>query len=141
MYHETNHNFKHYGKELIQMRACIMFKVIGLSKRNICVMLNLVLIVVLCFQPTPVKAHTPESITLEYDYNSQVLVVQVVHSVTDLDTHYISWIEIFVSDAPVTSQLYSEQEFTTGMSDTSRPRTPFRILRHCCYHSLLHSCV
>ena len=78
----------------------------------------LVLIVVLCFQPAPVKAHTPEIINLSYDYDTQELVVGVGHSVADPDTHHISLIEIYVDGDFQTSRTYYEQDSIDGLTDS-----------------------
>jgi hypothetical protein len=66
----------------------------------------------------PVEAHTPGSITLEYDYQAQVLTVTVTHSVDDVNAHYIYQISISKNAAPYTQQSYTSQDSTTGMSDT-----------------------
>ena len=90
---------------------------IDLSKRNTCFLLNLVLIVVLLFQPTVVQAHAPAIMNLSYDYDTEELVVGVGHAVSDPATHHISLIEIYVDGDFRTSRTYYEQDSVDGLTD------------------------
>jgi hypothetical protein len=64
------------------------------------------------------QAHSPSNMTLSYDYNSQILTVTVVHSVTDVNTHYINLITINKNGVFETNRTYTSQASTTSMSDT-----------------------
>ncbi|MHA1576133.1 MAG: hypothetical protein ACTSU3_02110, partial [Candidatus Thorarchaeota archaeon] len=69
-------------------------------------------------QAAPVRAHTPGPITVEYDFDTQVLTVEVTHSVSDVNTHYIIQIVVEKNSVEFTTRDYTSQQSTTGMSDT-----------------------
>jgi hypothetical protein len=52
---------------------------------------------VLAFLILPVTAHAPSEMTLEYDLDSQVLTVTIVHNVSDPTSHYIFNIKIQIN--------------------------------------------
>jgi len=66
----------------------------------------------------PTQAHSPSNMTLSYDYNSQILTVTVVHSVADVNTHYIDLITINKNGVFETNRTYTSQASTSSMSDT-----------------------
>ena len=45
-----------------------------------------------------IKANSPSSIDLSYDYDTKILDVKVFHSVADANTHYIETLDIYVND-------------------------------------------
>jgi len=65
----------------------------------------------------PVVAHTPTSMTLEYNWDTQVLSVTISHSVSDPNTHHIENITVYKNDVKVDSKTYTSQESTTSASD------------------------
>jgi desulfoferrodoxin (superoxide reductase-like protein) len=68
--------------------------------------------------PTSVSAHSPSGIELNYDSETNTLSVDVTHSVSDTNTHYIEEIEIFLNDVLEEEKTYTSQESTSSMSDT-----------------------
>lgn len=76
------------------------------------------MIIVGSYQPVIVQADTPGPMTLEYDWESQVLTVTVIHAVTDPLTHYIYQIIVYKNGAVVETRNYSNQTSTDGVSDT-----------------------
>ncbi|MFW9911362.1 MAG: hypothetical protein ACFFEU_02770 [Candidatus Thorarchaeota archaeon] len=67
---------------------------------------------------TPVVAHTPSNMTLDYDWDTQTLSITISHSVSDPNSHYIQTIIIYKNDAMVHTESYTSQESTSGVSDT-----------------------
>ena len=65
-----------------------------------------------------VSAHSPSSMTLLYDFNTQTLDVTVFHTVADPGTHYIEDIIIWVNDILNQSQGYSSQDSVSQHHDT-----------------------
>ncbi|TFH05494.1 MAG: hypothetical protein E4H14_12630 [Candidatus Thorarchaeota archaeon] len=80
----------------------------------------MVLTILLACQPIGVQAHSPESMTLEYDWETQVLTVYIEHHVSDPLTHYISEITVYKNSGlnEVAYRDYENQTTTSGMSDT-----------------------
>ena len=64
------------------------------------------------------NAHAPSSVTLDYDFGTQVLSVEVAHGVSDADTHYIIQIVVEKNSVEFTTRDYTVQDTTSGMSDT-----------------------
>ena len=86
--------------------------------RNIIRILPLAMFVLLLasFQ-MPVQAHTPSSMTLGYDVESDTLLVEVTHGISG--DHRIAQIQIWKNDVLVNTRLYDPpQETTSGMDDT-----------------------
>ena len=81
-------------------------------------LLGLFVTVLLAGQLVAVDAHTPAQITLEYDFDLQELTVTVSHSVSDTNTHYIYEIVVEKNSALFTTESYTSQSTTSGMSDT-----------------------
>jgi hypothetical protein len=54
-------------------------------------------------------AHPPSDIILSYDEGSNILTVEIQHGVSNVKTHFISQVEVFVNDKKVIKQLISEQ--------------------------------
>jgi desulfoferrodoxin (superoxide reductase-like protein) len=74
------------------------------------------LFIVLSSQPA--VAHTPASMTLGYNWDTQVLSVTISHSVSDPNSHYIQNITIYKNDVKVDSKMYTSQGSTSAASDT-----------------------
>ena len=74
--------------------------------------------VLLAGQLVAVDAHTPAQISLEYDFDLQELTVTVSHSVSDTNTHYIYEIVVEKNSALFTTESYTSQSSTSGMSET-----------------------
>ncbi|MHA1864200.1 MAG: hypothetical protein ACTSWA_10570 [Candidatus Thorarchaeota archaeon] len=81
-------------------------------------LLGLFVTILLAGQLVTVDAHTPAQITLEYDFDLQELTVTVSHSVSDTNTHYIYEIIVEKNSALFTTESYTSQSSTSGMSDT-----------------------
>jgi len=80
--------------------------------------LSILFLSLLFLQAAPVNAHTPGSVTLDYDFGTQVLTVQVAHGVSNVDTHYIIQIIVEKNSVEFTTRDYTTQDTTVGMSDT-----------------------
>lgn len=81
-------------------------------------LVGLFVTVLLAGQSVIVDAHTPAQITLEYDFDLQELTVTVSHSVSDTNSHYIYEIVVEKNSALFTTESYTSQSSTSGMSDT-----------------------
>jgi hypothetical protein len=66
----------------------------------------------------PVRAHPPADMTLSYDYDNQILTVTVIHSVADVNTHYIERIIINKNGQFAMNRNYTSQASASSMSDT-----------------------
>ncbi len=66
----------------------------------------------------PIQAHTPVDMTLSYNYDSQILTVTVIHSVADVNTHYIERIIINKNGQFAMDRNYTSQSHASSMSDT-----------------------
>ncbi|MHA1964890.1 MAG: hypothetical protein ACXACG_04090 [Candidatus Thorarchaeota archaeon] len=69
-------------------------------------------------QATPVSAHPPGPMTLDYDFSSQIFTVQITHSVTDVNSHFIAQVRIEKNSVEVLTRTYSSQNTTSGFSAT-----------------------
>ena len=66
----------------------------------------------------PVVAHTPTSMTLEYNWDTQVLSVTISHTVANPNDHFIENITIYKNDVKVDSMAYTSQGSTSAASDS-----------------------
>ena len=80
--------------------------------------LSILFLSLLFLQASPVNAHAPSSVTLDYDFGTQVLTVEVDHGVGDVNTHYIIQIVVEKNSVEFTTRDYTVQDTTSGMSDT-----------------------
>jgi hypothetical protein len=80
--------------------------------------LSLLLLAVMFVQVVPVAAHTPASVSLDYNFQTQVLTVDVSHGVTDTGSHFIIQIVVEKNSMEFTTRSYTSQSSTTGMTDT-----------------------
>ncbi len=87
------------------------------GKRNLFV-LGLLLTVVLGLHGLIVTAHTPGPMNLEYNTDTDILTVTVVHSTADPNTHYIYEIVIEKNSVQVDSQTYTSQIDPTQVVET-----------------------
>ncbi|MHA1217585.1 MAG: hypothetical protein ACTSO5_02755 [Candidatus Heimdallarchaeaceae archaeon] len=71
------------------------------------------ILVTLLILATSIKANSPSSIDLSYDYDIKILDVKVFHSVADANTHYIETMEIYVNDVLNISQGFTNQNTTS----------------------------
>ena len=78
--------------------------------------LTIITLLTIIFVPT--RAHTPSNMTLSYDYDNQILTVTVIHSVADVNTHYIEQIIINKNSQFAMDRNYTSQASTSSMSDT-----------------------
>jgi desulfoferrodoxin (superoxide reductase-like protein) len=89
-------------------------KAIRIASRG--VVIAAALLIVLSSQP--VVAHTPTSMTLEYDWDTQVLIVTISHTVANPNDHFIQNITVYKNDVKVDSMAYTSQGSATAASDT-----------------------
>jgi hypothetical protein len=87
-------------------------------RKNTLLLTALMVFTLFALYTIPIQAHSPSNMTLTYDFNSQILTVTVVHSVADVNTHYIEQIVINKNGQYETDRTYSSQASTTSMSDT-----------------------
>ncbi len=80
--------------------------------------LSILFLSVLFLQAASVNAHAPASIDLEYDFETQVLTVQVSHPVSNPSGNYIIQIVVEKNSVEFTTRDYTSQPTTAGMSDT-----------------------
>ncbi|MHA1949814.1 MAG: hypothetical protein ACXAAO_15595 [Candidatus Thorarchaeota archaeon] len=74
-----------------------------------------VFIALVFIQATPVNAHNPSSINLNYDFASQELSVVVAHSVTDTVSHRIQSVSVERNSVEVIARAYAQQNTTAEM--------------------------
>jgi len=65
-----------------------------------------------------VKAHSPADLTLDYDSNTEVLTVTIIHGVSDRNSHYIESVYITVNGSMVLNKLYTSQPTSSTFSYT-----------------------
>ena len=80
--------------------------------------LSILFLSVLFLQAAPVNAHTPASIILDYDFGTQVLTVQVSHSVTDPNSHFIIQIVVEKNSVEFITRDFTSQPSTSGITET-----------------------
>ena len=68
--------------------------------------------------PMAVNAHSPSSVELDYDYEEQVLTVAFRHSVSNPNSHYVYFIEIWKNDVSYTTRSYDSQTNSSMQFDT-----------------------
>lgn len=56
-----------------------------------------------------ISSHSPSSLTIEYDFSQQELTSNLVHSVANMNTHFIIEIEIRVNDVLNSTNNYTSQ--------------------------------
>jgi len=66
----------------------------------------------------PILAHSPSNIDLAYVYETQTLLVEIQHDVSNVNTHYIERIEVRVNTVLNQSRDYTSQQSLVGMSDS-----------------------
>lgn len=86
--------------------------------RRLTLIFSVLFAIMILFQGTPVTAHSPNSMNLTYDFASQVLTVDVSHSVSDVNTHYIYQVVVEKNSVEVLTRDYTTQNSTSGMSAT-----------------------
>jgi len=87
-----------------------------MMKRRMTLAVFSFLAIMILVQGTPVNAHTPGPMNLSYDFASQILTVDVTHSVADVNTHYIVTVTIDKNSVEVLSKSYTSQNTTSGFS-------------------------
>ncbi len=68
---------------------------------------------ILLILATSIKANSPSSIDLSYDYDTKILDVKVFHNVADANTHFIETLDIYVNDVLNISQGFTNQNTTS----------------------------
>lgn len=92
--------------------------VIDMTKTKTYILLGLILLVTVAYQPANVAAHPPGPITLAYDIDTEILTVTVTHVTADVNTHYVYEIVIEKNSVVFTTESYTSQSSASGMSDT-----------------------
>lgn len=64
------------------------------------------------------SAHSPADISIDYNFETDILTVTVDHVVSTPDTHYIELLDVWVNDILNVSRPYSRQTETTYHQDT-----------------------
>jgi len=67
---------------------------------------------------TPVLAHPPSKMALEYDDDTQMLSVSITHSVPDPTSHYVKKVEITKNGEPLLTREYTSQPTTSTLTYT-----------------------
>lgn len=65
-----------------------------------------------------ISSHSPSNLTLEYDFSHQELTVNLVHSVANMNNHYIIDIDIWRNDDYVGNYNYTSQPTMSVFSYT-----------------------
>lgn len=88
------------------------------KKSNLIIISAIVLIIGLSMNSKDVTSHAPSNLTLEYDFSQQELTANLVHSVTDMNTHYIFEIEIWKNDVFIITHHYTSQPSLSSFTYT-----------------------
>lgn len=102
-------------------------------KKNNSVTVLFCLLVIFIFVPK-VMAHSPNSMTLEYDENTNQLDVTITHPVSDNLTHYIEEVRIKVNSTLNQPNEYNSQPgntFTYSYTIEAAPGTRFEVKATC----------
>ena len=75
-------------------------------------------VLLLTLQPATVSAHAPSSMSVSYDFSAQVLSVDIAHTVSDVNTHYIEQVRIEKNSVEVLTRTYTSQNTTSSFSAT-----------------------
>lgn len=86
--------------------------------REVVGIIGFIMLIALIYQPISVQAHVPGPMTLEYDYDLQVLTVNVVHEVENTSTHYISQIIVYKYGYILEMENYNNQSSPYGVTET-----------------------
>ena len=89
-------------------------KAIRIASRGVVVAAALMIVL----SSQPVVAHSPTNMTLEYNWDTQVLSVAISHTVADPNNHFIENITIYKNDVKVDSMAYTSQGSTSAASDS-----------------------
>ena len=81
-------------------------------------LLTFILLVSTAYQPLHVQGHTPGPLTLEYDFETEILTASVTHVTENINTHYIYQIVVEKNSIQYTTRSYTNQSSISGMSDT-----------------------
>jgi hypothetical protein len=65
-----------------------------------------------------INAHSPSTVDLQYDLDTQTLDVTISHSVSDVNSHYIEEIRIWINDVSIQNETYTSQTSTTQHQDS-----------------------
>ncbi|NHK31377.1 MAG: hypothetical protein FK730_08505 [Asgard group archaeon] len=80
------------------------------------VLVIIAVVVFLSFIPKFAKAHSPNTMNVNYNTQIDTLTVTINHSVNDNTTHYVNLVEIWINDQINVTQSYTSQpslnEFT-----------------------------
>jgi hypothetical protein len=106
------------GKVLSVTITNVERRMVLIMKRRTTMFIFSFLGIFILIQGTPVIAHTPSSMNLSYDFASQVLTVDVSHSVSDVVSHRIATVTIEKNSVQVINRVYSSQNTTSGFSAT-----------------------
>ena len=71
-----------------------------IKKRLICV-IAIVSLIYIAYATINVKAHNPADVNLDYNSNTEVLTVTILHGVSDRNSHYINSVSITVNKSMV----------------------------------------
>jgi hypothetical protein len=64
------------------------------------------------------QAHSPSNIILDYNFSTQTLDVTITHSVSDVNSHYINEIKIWINDVEDQTETYTSQSSTSDHQDS-----------------------
>lgn len=65
-----------------------------------------------------VSAHSPSNIELSYDIDTQILSIDISHSVADPNNHYIKEVEIEKNGEEYMNEQYTSQQSSSSFTDT-----------------------
>ncbi|MBN1330282.1 MAG: hypothetical protein JXA54_12480 [Candidatus Heimdallarchaeota archaeon] len=77
--------------------------------RKFILMCTLLVTVSSAISITNTVAHSPSTLTLAYNFTTDTLSVSIVHTVSNLQDHFINKIEIWINEILNTTELYTNQ--------------------------------
>ena len=75
-------------------------------------------ILITIFTSIDTQAHPASLMELEYDFGTKILDVTVFHTVSDVNTHYIKEIKIYVNDVLNQTETYTSQTTLSKHEDS-----------------------
>ena len=82
---------------------------IEMPKKNKGYFISVFFIVFLTIIGVNVRAHPPDDMILSYNPNTNILIVTIIHGVSDNTTHYISSVEVKINGTTEIHQIYASQ--------------------------------
>ena len=85
-------------------------------KKRLVPVIVIISLIYLTSAPLEVRAHNPADLTLDYNSNTEVLTVYIIHGVSDRFSHYVDSVYITVNGSIVLNEFYIDQLTSSAFS-------------------------